>query len=45
MQALNPTPKHLFRVFLSSLEMRELKLLKLETSIKDSKSHGALTID
>ena len=31
MQALNPTPKHLFRVFLSSLETTELKL---ETSIK-----------
>ena len=28
MQALNPTPKHLFRVFLSSLETKELELLK-----------------
>ena len=28
MQVLNPTPKHLFGVFLSSLETRELKLLK-----------------
>ena len=28
MQVLNPTPKHLFRVFLSSLETKELELLK-----------------
>ena len=28
MQSLNPTPKHLFRVFLSSLETKELELLK-----------------
>ena len=28
MQALTPTPKHLFRVFLSSLETKELELLK-----------------
>ena len=34
MQALNPTPKHLFRVFLSSLETKELELLKTWTSIK-----------
>ena len=34
MQALNPTPKHLFRVFLSSLETKELEL---ETSVKSLK--------
>ena len=28
MQALNPTPKYLFRVFLSSLETKELELLR-----------------
>ena len=28
MEALNPTPKHLFRVFLSSSETKELELLK-----------------